>query len=72
MKKREAKIGGTYAVRMGDVLVPVRLDRESRYGGWEATNLRTSRQIRIKTAQRLRFEVEQTPEGKWVGKGNIR
>ena len=32
----------------------VRIDRESPYGGWDATNLATGRSVRIRTAARLR------------------
>ena len=65
MKQREVKLGGTYAAKVSDRLVPVRLDRESTYGGWDATNLVTGRSIRIKSAQRLRYEVEQSESGDW-------
>jgi hypothetical protein len=40
----------------------VRLDSESQYGGWIGTNLKTGKQVRIKSAQRLRAEVKSAGE----------
>ena len=54
MKKKDVEIGGIYQVRVGQWLVRVRITGESRYGGWDAVNLRTNRAIRIRSAQRLR------------------
>jgi hypothetical protein len=60
MKKDEVKVGGVYAAKVSDKVVPVRLDSESQYGGWIGTNLKTGKQVRIKSAQRLRAEVKPT------------
>jgi hypothetical protein len=54
MKKNEVKVGGTYLAKVTDKVVSVRLDAEHPRGGWQATNLTTKKQIRIKSAQRLR------------------
>ncbi len=54
MKKNEVKIGGTYLAKVSDKVVPVRIDGESAHGGWNATNLATNKNVRIKSAQRLR------------------
>ena len=54
MTKDEIKIGGTYLAKVTDRVVPIRIDAENRHGGWDATNLVTNKQIRIKSAQRLR------------------
>jgi hypothetical protein len=54
VKKHEVQIGGTYLAKVSTKVVPIRIDRESPYGGWDATNLVTDRQVRIKSAQRLR------------------
>ncbi|MCG3174642.1 MAG: hypothetical protein GMKNLPBB_02902 [Myxococcota bacterium] len=54
MKKNEVKVGGTYLAKVTDKVVQVRLDAEHPRGGWQATNLSTKKQIRIKSAQRLR------------------
>ncbi|MCK6486237.1 MAG: HTH domain-containing protein [Phycisphaerae bacterium] len=55
MKKKDVQVGNTYAAKIGSQLVPVRLDAESRFGGWDATNLRTKRRVRIKSAAKLRY-----------------
>jgi len=57
MKKDEVKIGGTYTAKVSDRVVKIRIDAESRHGGWDATNLETNKKIRIKSAQRLRTVV---------------
>ena len=54
MKKNEVQVGGVYSAKVSDKLVEVRIDAESRHGGWEATNLATNKKVRIKSAQRLR------------------
>jgi len=56
MNKREVEIGGVYVAKVSGCLVRVRIDRESPYGGWDATNLETRRTIRIRSAARLRGE----------------
>ena len=61
MTKNEVKIGGVYAAKVTNKLVQVRIEAESRYGGWDATNLATGKKVRIKSAQRLRAEA-QTPK----------
>ena len=58
MKKADVKIGERYIAKVSGFLVPVRIDSESLYGGWNATNMKTRRRIRIKSAQRLRRRVE--------------
>lgn len=47
-------IGQRYEAKVSGSLVPVRIVRESSYGGWDATNERTGRTVRIRSAQRLR------------------
>ncbi|MEX0654859.1 MAG: winged helix-turn-helix domain-containing protein [Phycisphaeraceae bacterium] len=54
MKKDDVKIGETYRAKVTDKVVPVRIDAEHPSGGWQATNLVTSKKVRIKSAQRLR------------------
>lgn len=68
MLKKEIKLGSHYAIRHhGESnLSVIRLDSESRYGGYNATKLKTNRSIRIKSAAKLRFEVEKNPDtGRW-------
>lgn len=54
MKKSEVKVGGVYRAKVSNKVVEVRIDGESQYGGWNATNLATGKAVRIKSAQRLR------------------
>ena len=54
MKKNDVKVGGVYAARVSDKVVPVRIDAENPHGGWGATNQVTGKKVRIKSAQRLR------------------
>jgi len=54
MKKKNVVIGSVYAVKVSGNVVPVRVVRESPYGGWEGLNLKTRRSVRIRTAARLR------------------
>jgi hypothetical protein len=58
MKKNEVKVGAVYNAKVSDKLVQVRIDGESRHGGWDATNLATNKKVRIKSPQRLRGEVK--------------
>jgi hypothetical protein len=54
MKKNEVQIGQTYMVLVSGKVQKVRLDAESPHGGWTGTNLATKRQVRIRTAAKLR------------------
>jgi hypothetical protein len=56
MKKADIKIGRTYYAKVSNSVVPVRIDSISSFGGWNATNEKTGRQVHIKTAARLRYE----------------
>jgi len=56
MRKAEIKIGGRYDAKVSGKIVPVRILSESMYGGWHAVNENTGRDVRIKSAQRLRRE----------------
>jgi hypothetical protein len=74
MKKADVKVGEVYAVKVSGNMAPVVIDEEHPKGGWNGTNQETNRQVRIKTAQRLRcpwddyltggHEGEEEPEGK--------
>ena len=57
MQKHNIKVGSTYIVKVSGTLATVRLTREHPRGGWYGTNLATGREIRIRTAARLRSEV---------------
>ena len=57
MKKANVEIGNIYIVKVSGKLAKVKLAGFSPYGGWVGTNLATGREVRIKTAARLRSEV---------------
>ncbi len=54
MQKQNVTIGTTYIVKVSGSLAKVRLTREHGRRGWYGTNLATGREIRIRTAARLR------------------
>ena len=58
MQKQNVHIGTTYIVKVSGTLAKVRLTREHARGGWYGINLATGREIRIRTAARLRAEVK--------------
>ena len=58
MQKQNVNIGTTYIVKVSGTLAKVRLTREHPRGGWYGTNLATGREIRIRTAARLRSEAK--------------
>lgn len=59
MRKRDVQVGGTYEAKVSNSLVTVRIDRELPItGGWQGTNTKTGRTVRIKSAQRLRRPVQ--------------
>ena len=62
MQKHNVKVGTTYIVKVSGTLAKVRLTREHPRGGWYGTNLATGREIRIRTAARLRSEVPPAQE----------
>jgi len=66
MLKREVRVGSYYAIRHHTDpayrLSVIQIDSESIYGGYNATKLTTNRRIRIKSAAKLRYEVERNPE----------
>jgi len=54
MKKADVKVGMVYLCKVGRQVTEVRLDSENPHGGWNGTNVKTHRRIRVKSAQRLR------------------
>jgi hypothetical protein len=58
MRKNEILIGATYLAKVSGKIVPVRILGEAHYGGWTALNTTTGREVRIKTAARLRRIVQ--------------
>ncbi len=66
MKKNDVQIGQTYLAKVSGKLARVRIERESPYGGWDATNVHTGRRVRIKSAQRLRRAVSDAKRAKAI------
>ena len=62
MQKQNIHIGTTYIVKVSGTLAKVRITREHPRGGWCGTSLATGREIRIRTAARLRSEAPTTQE----------
>ena len=54
VKKSDVKVGGEYVAKVSDKLTTVKITGESRHGGWDAKNVKTGKEVRIKSAQRLR------------------
>ncbi len=57
MKKANVGIGRAYEAKVSGTITKVRITSESIYGGWNAQNTVTGREVRIKTAGRLRREI---------------
>lgn len=53
MFKKDVQIGGIYIAKVSGQRQKVRIICGSEYGGWQATNLATGREVRIRTAGRL-------------------
>jgi len=62
MKKHEVRIGGIYLAKVSGKLARIKIERESRYGGWTGRNLDTNRPVRIQRATRLRPAEPERPE----------
>ena len=54
MRKADVEIGKAYFAKVSEKIVPVRIYAVCAYGGWYATNTVTGREVRVKTAARLR------------------
>jgi hypothetical protein len=59
MRQRDVVLGQVYTVKVGGCLQPVRLVAESPHGGWVGRNLQTGREVRIRSAARLRYAIQQ-------------
>lgn len=62
MKKANVEVGKVYEAKVSGKVAKVRITGESRFGGWDGTNITTNKTVRIKSAQRLR----PVPEPKMV------
>jgi len=54
MKQQDVVLGEVYAVKVSGSIQPVKLETVSPHGGWVGRNLRTGREVRIRTAAKLR------------------
>ena len=63
MKKRDVTLGQVYAVKVSGRIQPVRLVAVSPYGGWVGRNEKTGREIRIRSAAKLRARLEKNGDG---------
>ncbi len=61
MKKQQVQIGQLYAAKITNKVVPVRITAEHKDGGWVGVNTQTNREVRIKTAQKLRNKIAPAP-----------
>jgi hypothetical protein len=64
MKKRDITLGQVYAVKVSGRIQPVRVIAESPYGGWLGRNEETGREVRIRSAAKLRARLEKISD-KW-------
>jgi hypothetical protein len=64
MKKDEVRVGATYSAKISDKVVPVRITEEKwtgdKHTGWIGVNTKTNRPVRIKSAAKLRAELNGT------------
>jgi hypothetical protein len=69
VKQEQIEIGNVYAAKVTDKVVPVRIDAvclslsTGKPGGWDATNLKTNRKVRIKSAAKLRKQIAMPDAG---------
>ena len=54
IRKKDVEIGAVYVAKVSGNLTHVRITGYSLYGGWVGTNLNTNKDVRIRTAARLR------------------
>ena len=66
MRKSEIEIGRVYAAKVSGRIVPVRILCYTPWGtGWPGRNLKTGRDVHIKSGQKLRYQMKQDAEGVW-------
>jgi len=57
MRKDMVEVGGIYAAKVSGKIQDVKIIGPHHKGGWYAVNVRTNRDVRIRTAARLRYRV---------------
>ena len=58
MRKNDVSVGKCYWANVAGDRVPVRIETESPHSGWIGRSIKTGREVRIKTAARLKGECE--------------
>lgn len=59
MLKKQVEIGGVYRMKVSGKIVDVKITHVASYGGgWFGENLTTGREVRVKTAGKLRRRVD--------------
>lgn len=61
MLKDQVIIGGKYAATVSGKRAVIEIKSVSQYGGWNAVNTATGREVRVRTVRRLKH-----PAAKWV------
>jgi len=61
MKTINVEIGGCYLAKITNKLTTVKILSKATYGGWLARNLKTGREVHIKSAKKLRKRVTGFP-----------
>lgn len=71
MKKNEIEVDAIYAVAVSGKVAPVKILRECESGGWIGKNMHTERQVRIRSAQKCRYQMtlQMHPQVRYVRKG---
>ena len=62
MKKSEIQLGGKYVAKISGKLTVVQVQSPCSFGGWNAVNLSTQREVRIRSAAKLRKAVSARAE----------
>ena len=63
MKKHDVVLGQVYGVKVSGRIQPVRVIAESPHGGWVGRNEQSGREIRIRSAAKLRARLEKNGDG---------
>lgn len=69
MKKNEVKINNEYVAKVSGHLVVIKILRESPFGGWIGRSRKTGREVRIRTAARLRYAAARERVSGGLGEG---
>jgi hypothetical protein len=62
MRREQVQLGQTYVAKINGHLQPVRVLRESIWGGWDCRDRVSGREIRVKTSAKLRRVFGEEPQ----------